>query len=109
MFPVKEIVPGVHLCFFKHSLSFPPENVPTIWCNVSNLYNLEYRSSNINTERKLFRHLYVSMFRCNKTACTELDWEGEGSWFKPQYQQTMEGIPVVGTRITSELCPGALE
>lgn len=24
-------------------------------------------------------------------------------------QQTMEGVPVVDTRITSELCPGALE
>lgn len=45
------ICPWCPLCFFKHSfpLSFPPENVPTVWCNASNLYNLEYRSSNITT------------------------------------------------------------
>lgn len=42
-------------------------------------------------------------------ACMGLDGEAEGYWFKPRYQQTMEGIPVVDTRITSELCPGALE
>lgn len=38
------------------------------------------------------------------------DWtETEGSWFKPRYQQTMEGILVVGTRITRALprCPWA--